>query len=342
MSKPNDSDPCKVLFWYRDQYVLYWEKLGKVDNKWHEWLYARFPKSIQFGGTILRWLYRGAISPAFAVILTLLLVGLVITGVVPLILSISVFTAWLVAVLSLAKSNWVNRLRIVRRVMIVLAGATLMAIAANSYVGWCLRSYYRNHPTSIASNTNTVGSDALLIQRFKELLEEEQAKAQARAHPPVNSTASKGVAPKQQPPTVIQTGPTFGSLKRALALSDEIMTDLYKNGWRYGHAIPSRLQILPQSIRPRPTTSEGWRNWNDTCSVAFHSMYYQRVVDIRNEFAELHLRDIELDDFIKGQDMMKQNPSTSILWWTSTPPVEIESVAERLTILAEELDDQKK
>lgn len=71
-------------------------------------------------------------------------------------------------------------------------------------------------------------------------------------------------------------------------------------------------------------------------------MYYERVVDIRNEFAELHLRDIELDDFIKGQDMMKQNPSTNILWWTSTPPVEIESVAERLTILAEELDDQKK
>lgn len=129
MSKPNDSDPRKVLFWYRDQYVLYWEKLDKVDNKWHEWLYARFPKSIQFGGTILRWLYRGAISPAFAVILTLLLVGLVITGVVPLILSISVFTAWLVAVLSLAKSNWVNRLRIVRRVMIVLAGWLLLQIA---------------------------------------------------------------------------------------------------------------------------------------------------------------------------------------------------------------------
>lgn len=120
------------------------------------------------------------------------------------------------------------------------------------------------------------------------------------------------------------------------------MTDLYRNGWRLPRDIPSRLRIIPQSIQPRPTTNEGWRTWNEARSVAFHFMFYQRVVDIRNEFAQLHMKDEQLDDYIKSEEAMKQNPFDKTVWYTSTIPVKIESIAERLAVLAEETDDQKK
>jgi hypothetical protein len=80
----------------------------RADEKLHTELYSKFPTSMRVGGWILRRLYGGAVSPAFAVILGLLLVGLVISGVGPIIVSMSVFAAWLVVNLALAKADWVN------------------------------------------------------------------------------------------------------------------------------------------------------------------------------------------------------------------------------------------
>ena len=119
-------------------------------------------------GWILRTVYSVCISPAFAVILSLLLVGLVISDVVPVILSISVFAAWLVAILAIAETRRGEPVTDhYARFLVVLATAALMALAANKYVAWCLVNYYKNHP---APSEQKGDADQLASRRLKELL----------------------------------------------------------------------------------------------------------------------------------------------------------------------------
>jgi hypothetical protein len=109
-----------------------------------------------FGGGLLRFLYALFVAPAFAVILALLLVGLVISDKITFIVWFSVASAWIVATVSIAKVDWVNRQRIVRRIFLVFGSALIMAFLANRYISWCLVSYAgaqkENHPAETSSN----------------------------------------------------------------------------------------------------------------------------------------------------------------------------------------------
>lgn len=160
-----------LRFWKRCQ--LAWSNLVELDTRLHSGLYQRFPKVMALGGWLLRTFYDFAVSPAFAVILSLLLVGLVISGVVPLIVSLSVVGAWLVAILSIAKNRQVNKLRIAERLVVVFGVAALMAWGADRYVKWCLFNYAK---TQTAPHVIQGDTDKLAFDRFKELLESEVPK----------------------------------------------------------------------------------------------------------------------------------------------------------------------
>lgn len=146
----------------------------------------------------------------------------------------------------------------------------------------------------------------------------------------------------QQQPVIIQTAPTFGNLKqRATALSQEITQDLWMHGWS-----PPAGQQLPPGfvIQPMPKGGrEEITQWTRSRSSYFRWKFFDRVLDMRNEFAQLHIRDQRLDDFFKYQGMIEQanrqlaaaQPQRQID--SLVLPQEIEMVAERLKVLAEQL-----
>jgi len=67
--------------------------------------------------------------------------------------------------------------------------------------------------------------------------------------------------------------------------------------------------------------------WVKIRSRHFRGYFFQRALDIKNEFAQLHIRDQELDDFFQYTGIA----DTLIL------PQTIESVAQRIKVLADKI-----
>jgi hypothetical protein len=142
------------------------------------------------------------------------------------------------------------------------------------------------------------------------------------------------------PPTqVIIQSPSVGNLKqRAIALSEEIMKDLYSHGWpcRNGSFKGPIMKQMPQDY-------EGVHKWQEVRSLNFRGLLGE-IHQIRNEFAGFHIIDKNLDDLIKREDTnqmvdkalsMTGHKSRNML----ISPGEIEQFSERLKILAEQIKD---
>ena len=145
------------------------------------------------------------------------------------------------------------------------------------------------------------------------------------------------------PPIVIQA-PLVGNIKqRSIDLSNEIMEDLYRNGWP--QRAWSKLQRTPEVsvISRTPTTAVDSKQWMKIRSSFFRWKFIKRILEIRNEFSQLHLRDQGLDDFFNYQGMIED--TNKQLSMTGQPqridnfilPQQIESVAESLVALAEQV-----
>lgn len=119
------------------------------------------------------------------------------------------------------------------------------------------------------------------------------------SHVPPHGTRDKvraADADKKPPPqTIIETGPVFGNIKeRALKLADEIMDDLYMHGWMGGG--PQKQQVFPY---PSHTDANALMQWSQSRSAYFRFRFHSRVIGIRDEFAQLHIRSKELDDVLE-------------------------------------------
>jgi len=146
-------------------------------------------------------------------------------------------------------------------------------------------------------------------------------------------TPSAPVAP------IIQL-PSIGNLKeRAIDLSNEIMWEcLTRRGWRKWQTDPNNHNPF---ILTMPEDKEGMLKWNISASNRFRARYLKRVADIRKEFADLHLRDEQLDQSFEGIESLDIERQ-QIGHKTGNPfmddglilPVEIEQIAERLKVLA--------
>ena len=175
MDMPDDTDPRKALLWY-------WRRLAEIEASVENKLNTRFPVQVRLFGKFVQWVYDLCVSPAFAIMVSFLLVPLVISEAISLITWGCVAAAWLIAVFGLARQPRIKSLSIAKRVALVLGGAVLMAFLGSQYIGWSLQSHYRNHPTPIIANaTVRAGTDDLAVQRLRELFDEEIAKAQARS-----------------------------------------------------------------------------------------------------------------------------------------------------------------
>lgn len=98
----------------------------------------------------------------------------------------------------------------------------------------------------------------------------------------------------------------------------------------HGHAVG--MQVAPPCQVPvmvkMPTQIDERIAWGQTRCWYFRNNFQDRVVKIHNEFADLHLEDNELNEFV-GNTKYKDSPFT---------PVEIQLVAERLLVLASKVE----
>ncbi len=136
--------------------------------------------------------------------------------------------------------------------------------------------------------------------------------------------------PDSEPNVTIQL-PSVGNLKkRAIGLADEITEDLYQHGWPQRYPRQWKETIGHPLLERIPTDPEKNLDWRRRRSESFRFRFYNRALDLKNEFSQLHLRDQQLDAFFRhGQD-----DGVPLI------PFEIENVAERLEILANQLPDQ--
>jgi len=121
---------------------------------------------------------------------------------------------------------------------------------------------------------------------------------------------------------VVQLPPSGNLKQRAIALSYEIMG------------------ILQQ----KPTSTEDYVSWAKSRSEHFKHRFMERIIEIRNEFSQLHIRDQDLDEILKykgiQEDAKKRLASIPELQHIDLQilPWQIERLAERLAILADHLD----
>jgi hypothetical protein len=148
---------------------------------------------------LLEGVYGIIASPASAVILALLLVGLVVSEVVTVIVSLSVFSAWLVFVVTIARTDVVKGLPVLRRLGLVAVFACIAGLCSHIYVEWILSSYARHHhdaqQQSIAPPNNV---DEDLVKRLRQLFAEQTtAITRMRVPGPVPQRAFEDDVPKR-------------------------------------------------------------------------------------------------------------------------------------------------
>lgn len=188
--------------------------------------------------------------------------------------------------------------------------AALVIAAVMGLWGWKLR------PESLP---NIDGKASAIVDKMQRHPSSGAEVEQRQASSPIQTTTPR----KPKSPTDVQVAaPVFGNLaERAKALSDEIMEDLYLHGWRNGGG------RLPKSFHPMPTGQEEKWEWMKSRSLFFRTRFYHRALQLRNEFAQFHLQDEQLELFFKYQKEEDDYNNPII-------PIEIEGVAERLKVLA--------
>jgi hypothetical protein len=122
---------------------LVWRKFRGADQAIHSWVTGRFPRTMSAVDRILEKLFEAFGHGAFGVFAALLLVVLVATNVIPVIVAVPLFVAWLIAVVWLARLKVVKSLTVLSRWLIVLIGGAAFAFAAHGLGRWALTQYDR-------------------------------------------------------------------------------------------------------------------------------------------------------------------------------------------------------
>ena len=170
-----DSNPTTALHWYWERCKSRLRQISAADARFHGWLNINWPTTVRVIGAVLSWLYDLCTNSAFAVVVSLLLVGLVISGVVTLTVVLSSMAAWMIALLSLARAGWMKKLRIAPRFIVFLFIVSSTAFGTNGYIHWCLRHYASTREATRGSMPDSVGKvnyDELLFQRVQDLDEQ--------------------------------------------------------------------------------------------------------------------------------------------------------------------------
>jgi hypothetical protein len=244
----------------------------------------------------------------------------------------------------------------VKRPMMTRTGAAVLMVSIEAAVAYSALSGALN--TRVAQSLSDAPRPDVMPAPGPPALTQEQIKAAGQKTPPSasrtpsapravpnsNGDHSKQMTPEEVANEVVKrlpppaTQPPFGNLRdRANTLADEIMQDLYRHGWK-GRKPQADQAAMP--VMPMPAAPEERQQWTRSRSQFFRFRFFPAVLDIRNEFTQLHLRDQRLDDFLKYQGMAEQANQQILAISTVNRqieipilPMEIEEVAERLRVL---------
>jgi hypothetical protein len=92
---------------------------------------------------------------------------------------------------------------------------------------------------------------------------------------------------------------------------------------------------------PSPSASlEEVLSWNDRRSDYFRVRFITKVIELKNEFAQVHVRDEWLDDFFMRDEVVGQVASSNRQ--KTIIPQGLEQIAERLRVLANQVNPKDK
>jgi hypothetical protein len=175
-------EPPEALGWYGRWLTYQWRRLDRAEVRTHTKLMRRYPLTAKSVEWCLGFIYDIIISPAFAIILALLLVGLVASEIVTIIVSLSIISAWLIFVITVAR--YVKSLPILRRFIVVALFACVAASLSQLYVRWILDSYARRHQVEPIAHvlapapSSIVSVDAAALAQLKDLFQQELQKVE--------------------------------------------------------------------------------------------------------------------------------------------------------------------
>jgi hypothetical protein len=139
----------------------------------------------------------------------------------------------------------------------------------------------------------------------------ERASAESKQAKPTKSVTRHAGTPRN---VIIQTATPYGNLQqRAMNLAQAIFDDLYVWGWDDNplgqlHPSPGKTQM-----KKRPRSGPEVAEWDHNRVSGFLMRYGSQVIELRDEFAQLHIRDAELDSVL-GRLEPKPEPGMTAIW----------------------------
>jgi hypothetical protein len=140
-----------------------------------------------------------------------------------------------------------------------------------------------------------------------------------------------GLSPQQVNEAIRAMAGTGNLKQRANALAKEIADNV---AYRIEIADPSHLKQKPT---PEETV-ERQKQLLSSISMNFRLGYLKRVKEIRDEFAQFHILNKDLDDFLKYEQMEIESQQNAQLWRVISQ-YEIERVENELRDMANQLKD---
>jgi hypothetical protein len=143
---------CSLLMWSDIKamwkYVT-WERVVSAEQRMHTSIQTKFPKTL----ATVEWILEGVlafISKAWvSVVISLLLVALVAADVISVIVLVSVWLAWWITIIGLSREEWIKRLSIPTRLVVLLLIGYLLALGAQRLVSWSITQYNAHHAMPI-------------------------------------------------------------------------------------------------------------------------------------------------------------------------------------------------
>jgi len=284
-----DENPPEAIRWYVRRLKAWWRSINIAEIRFNRKMFERYPVAARVVEGVLEFIYGILASPISALIVALLLVGLVISEVTGVIVSLSAFAAWFVFVVAIPRQPAIKRLPILRRIFICALCACVSFGLGRLYVKWVLSEYYIHHGSSVASvpvaKEANDGVDQKIIGTLQELLKKEEAKyaqlsdSYRRQQQELSRATTKGL-PVPSSTTIINK-PRYGDLADRLALLATKIQDFNAKG-DYSEA--SRINQ----------------------SLQFRAFYMKDVRSLQQECAQEHFHSKDLDDTLKEIDTIDE------------------------------------
>jgi hypothetical protein len=148
-----------------------------MDSRAHEAMCVRFPKFLGIVDEILSWLFGLVSHNAFNLVVCLVLVVLGLAGVDWLVL-LCIGLSWLISILAISRSEYVKKLHILSRLLVVAACALALGFSGRSFGHWAIEKYHRQQ-----------GAEAVKKDSAKEVPATQPALAPPANHPELSGKA---------------------------------------------------------------------------------------------------------------------------------------------------------